>query len=410
MPLARMLMINFGHGLVHLLMLLFPAVAALAGSGFAKKFGEVPALGWLPTNELATDYGPLLILTTGSWLAFGLGSMPAGWLADRWSRRGMMAVYFIGSGAACLLTAVAQSYWQIAGALMALGVFASIYHPVGVAMLAGGAPESLGKRLAMNGVWGNVGVAFSAIVAGVLANAFGWQAAFVVPGVLSIGFGLLWLKTTTAVDIDVMDGDPSKTVAPPPVDWKRVIVIISLLTVLTGFTFNAAIVALPKLFDERLGELAGSTAVVGFMAFGVYIVAGVGQLVVGGLIDRFSIKTVFLVVVAAEAAAMFWVINAQGITVMFAGTAMMLLVYASLPIADTMVGRNAPAHLRSRIYAFIYLIIFGASTAAIPAIAYIHGGGGFAQLFTILAVMGVIVLAGICLLPSQRQVEAVPAE
>jgi MFS family permease len=410
MPLARMLMINFGHGLVHLLMLLFPAVAALAGSGFAEKFGEVPALGWLPTNELATDYGPLLILTTGSWLAFGLGSMPAGWLADRWSRRGMMAVYFIGSGAACLLTAVAQSYWQIAGALMALGVFASIYHPVGVAMLAGGAPESLGKRLAMNGVWGNVGVAFSAIVAGVLANAFGWQAAFVVPGVLSIGFGLLWLKTTTAVDIDVMDGDPSKTVAPPPVDWKRVIVIISLLTVLTGFTFNAAIVALPKLFDERLGELAGSTAVVGFMAFGVYIVAGVGQLVVGGLIDRFSIKTVFLVVVAAEAAAMFWVINAQGITVMFAGTAMMLLVYASLPIADTMVGRNAPAHLRSRIYAFIYLIIFGASTAAIPAIAYIHGGGGFAQLFTILAVMGVIVLAGICLLPSQRQVEAVPAE
>ena len=410
MPLARMLMINFGHGLVHLLMLLFPAVAALAGSGFAEKFGEVPALGWLPTNELATDYGPLLILTTGSWLAFGLGSMPAGWLADRWSRRGMMAVYFIGSGAACLLTAVAQSYWQIAGALMALGVFASIYHPVGVAMLAGGAPESLGKRLAMNGVWGNVGVAFSAIVAGVLANAFGWQAAFVVPGVLSIGFGLLWLKTTTAVDIDVMDGDPSKTVAPPPVDWKRVIVIISLLTVLTGFTFNAAIVALPKLFDERLGELAGSTAVVGFMAFGVYIVAGVGQLVVGGLIDRFSIKTVFLIVVAAEAAAMFWVINAQGITVMFADTAMMLLVYASLPIADTMVGRNAPAHLRSRIYAFIYLIIFGASTAAIPAIAYIHGGGGFAQLFTILAVMGVIVLAGICLLPSQRQVEAVPAE
>ena len=168
--------------------------------------------------------------------------------------------------------------------------------------------------------------------------------------------------------------------------------------------------ALPKLFDERLGELAGSTAVVGFMAFGVYIVAGVGQLVVGGLIDRFSIKTVFLIVVAAEAAAMFWVINAQGITVMCAGTAMMLLVYARLPIADTMVGRNAPAHLRSRIYAFIYLIIFGASTAAIPAIAYIHGGGGFAQLFTILAVMGVIVLPGICLLPSQRQVEVVPAE
>jgi MFS family permease len=410
MPMTRMLMINFGHGLVHLLMLLFPAVAALAGSGFAEKFGRVPSFAGLPTNELAADYGPLLILTTGSWLAFGLGSMPAGWLADRWSRRGMMAVFFVGSGAACLLTVVAQSYLQIAGALMALGVFASIYHPVGVAILAGGAPESLGKRLALNGVWGNVGVAFSAIVAGVLANRFGWQAAFLVPGILSVGFGLLWLKLTTAEDIDVADGESSKGVVAPPIDWKRVIVIIAFLTVLTGFTFNAAIVALPKLFDERLGDIAGSTAAVGFLAFGVYIVAGVGQLVVGGLIDRFSIKTVFLAVAAAEAAAMFWVINAQGVALMFAGATMMLLVYASLPIADTMIGRNAPAHLRSRIYALIYLISFGASAVAIPAIAYIHGGGGFSQLFTILAVMGVMAVAGIGLLPGQRRVEAMPAE
>ncbi len=410
MPLARMLLINFGHGLVHLLMLLFPAVAALAGSGFADKFGEVPPIFGLPAGELATNYGPLLILTTGSWLAFGVGSMPAGWLADRWSRRGMMAVYFIGSGVACLLTAVAQSYWQIAGALVALGIFASIYHPVGVAILAGGAPESLGKRLAMNGVWGNIGVAFSAVVAGVLADRFGWQAAFYVPGVISLVFGALWLRATRPEDIDMVDADPSRPAAPPPVDWKRVIVIISLMTVLTGFTFNASIVALPKLFDERLGELAGSTAVVGFLAFGVYIVAGIGQLVVGGLIDRFAIKTVFLIVIAAEAAAMFWVISAQGLEVMVAGAAMMLLVYASLPIADTLIGRNAPAHLRSRIYAFIYLITFGASTAAIPAIAYIHGAGGFGQLFLILTVMGLIVLAGIGFLPSQRRVEPLLAE
>ena len=410
MPLARMMMINLGHGLDHLLMLLFPAVAALAGSGFSEKFGEIPAVAWLPTNELAAGYGPLLILTTGSWLAFGLGSMPAGWLGDRWSRRGMMAIFFIGSGAACLVTAAAQSYWQIAGALMALGVFASIYHPVGVAILAGGAPETLGKRLALNGVWGNIGVAFSAVVAGVLADRFGWQAAFIVPGLMCIGFGLLWLKLTRARDIDVLDGQSATDRPPPPVDWKRVIVIIAFLTVLTGFTFNAAIVSLPKLFDERLGALAGSTAVVGFLAFGVYIVAGVGQLVVGGLIDRYHLKTVFLIVVAAEAAAMFWVVNAEGLTVMFAGAAMMLLVYASLPIADTLIARNAPAHLRSRIYAFTYLITFGASTAAIPAIAYIHGGGGFSRLFTILAVMGVIVLAGVGLLPGQRRVDAMPAE
>jgi MFS family permease len=156
--------------------------------------------------------------------------------------------------------------------------------------------------------------------------------------------------------------------------------------------------------------LANSAAMVGFLAFGVYIIAGIGQLVVGGLIDRFSIKTVFALVAAAETAAMFWVVSAEGVAVMFAGGTMMLLVYASLPIADTIVGRNAPAHLRSRIYAFIYLITFGASTAAIPAIAYIHGAGGFSQLFLIMTVMGAIVLAAIGLLPAQRRVQPHPAE
>jgi MFS family permease len=392
MPIARMLMINIGHGLDHLLMLLFPVVAALAASAFDE------------------DYSVLLALSTGSWLAFGLGSMPAGWLADRWSRRGMLAVFFIGSGAACLLTAAAQNYWQIAGALALLGVFASIYHPVGVAILAGGAAETLGKRLAFNGVWGNVGVAFSAVVAGALADRLGWQAAFIVPGVVSIGLGVLWLILVPAGTVEDGAGGRAQPAIEPPVDWKRVSIIIACLTVLTGFAFNAAIVSVPKLLDERMGEFASSATAVGVLAFGVYIVAGFAQLLVGGLIDRFPVKPIFLAIAAAEAVAMFLVINAEGMALMIASAGMMALVYAGLPIADTLIGRNAPAHLRSRIYAFTYLISFGASTAAIPAIAYLHGNGGFAMLFAILAWMGVIVFVGVSLLPGHRPATLSPGK
>ena len=170
------------------------------------------------------------------------------------------------------------------------------------------------------------------------------------------------------------------------------------------------VASVPKLFDERLGDIAGSATAVGFLAFGVYIVAGFAQLFVGGLIDRFPIKPIFLAIAAAEAVAMFLVINAEGINLMIAAAAMMALVYAGLPIADTLIGRNAPAHLRSRIYAFTYLISFGASTAAIPAIAYLHGNGGFAMLFAILAGMGVIVFGGVSLLPGHRPAAPAPAE
>ena len=382
MPLARMLLINIGHGLDHLLMLLFPVVAALAASSF---------------NE---SYATLLVLTTGSWLAFGLGALPAGWLADRWSRHGMLTVYFIGSGVACLLTALAQNYWQIAGALFLLGAFASIYHPVGVAILAGGSASSLGRRLAINGVWGNIGVAMSALTAGALADLLGWRAAFVIPGIVTIAVGLAWWFLVPASEVDHAQQD-TRAPESAPLRWKQVVVIIAALTVLTGFIFQATIVSVPKLFDERLDALAGSATVVGFLAFGVYLLAGVAQLVVGGLIDRFAIKPIFLIVVALQAGALFLVAGAEGPFLIAAAAAMMALVYAELPIADTLIGRYAPARLRSRIYAVIYLITFGASTAAIPAIAFIHDNSGFLALYVLLTAMAAAVFAAVTLLPGR---------
>ncbi len=171
---------------------------------------------------------------------------------------------------------------------------------------------------------------------------------------------------------------------------------------LTGFVFQAAIVSLPKMFDERLGAFAGSATAVGFLAFGVYLVAGVAQLVVGGLIDRFPVKPIFLCVAAAQAVAMLATMNASGAALMVAAAAMMALVYAGLPVADTLIGRNAPPRLRSRIYATMYVITFVASTAAIPAIALLHGNGGFAALFALLAGMGALTVAGVALLPSRQ--------
>ena len=116
MPLIQIILINIGHALVHLLMLLFPVVAALAATSFEE------------------NYGTLIMLTTGSWVAFGLGSLPAGWLADRWGRNLLMSVFFVGSGLSCLLVALSQSYTQLTMSLLCLGIFSAIYHPVGIAI------------------------------------------------------------------------------------------------------------------------------------------------------------------------------------------------------------------------------------------------------------------------------------
>ncbi len=164
------LFLNFGHTLDHLLMLIFPTVV-LAMSA-----------------ELGRGYAELLPLSLGGFICFGAFSIPAGWLADRWSRFGMMLVFFFGIGVAAILTGFADGAMQIALGLTLIGVFAAIYHPVGIAMLVANQPN-VGRTLGINGVFGNVGVAFSALIAGALAESAGWRAAFIVPGMLALAAG-----------------------------------------------------------------------------------------------------------------------------------------------------------------------------------------------------------------------------
>ncbi|MEK9661766.1 MAG: MFS transporter, partial [Alphaproteobacteria bacterium] len=80
-------------------------------------------------------------------------SLPAGWLADRWSRDGMMTIFFVGIGLASMATATASTPVEIAVGLTLVGVFASIYHPVGIALIIEGHVRT-GFPLAVNGVFG----------------------------------------------------------------------------------------------------------------------------------------------------------------------------------------------------------------------------------------------------------------
>src|SRR5207237_2364432 len=166
--------INFAHALDHYAMLILAtAVIELA-----------VVYDW--------TYAQLIALGTPSFIAFGVFSLPAGWLADRWSRRNMMAAFYIGCGLALAVCAAAPNLPVMAAALFVLGVFAAIYHPVGMAMLIE-ISQARGRTLAFNGVCGNLGVALAAGITGLLASQFGWRAAFIVPAVICVGTGIAYL-------------------------------------------------------------------------------------------------------------------------------------------------------------------------------------------------------------------------
>ena len=173
--------VNAAHFIDHYAMLIFAAAVIIMG----------PALGMA--------YSELLPYATPGFVAFGAGSLITGWLGDRWSRRHMMVIFFVGIGASMIAVGFVQTPLQLGAALLAIGLFASIYHPVGTAMIVSYA-DKLGREMGLNGVWGNLGVASSALVTGVIGQYLGWRWAFIVPGIVTILIGVAFAQMVVHED------------------------------------------------------------------------------------------------------------------------------------------------------------------------------------------------------------------
>jgi MFS family permease len=377
------LFLNLAHTLDHLLMLVFTtAVIAMA-------------------PEFGKTYGELLTLSLGGFIAFGVCSLPAGWLADRWSRRNMMAVFFFGIGISVLLTGLAQSTTQIAVGLTFVGVFAAIYHPVGIAMLVS-YTDKVGKTLGVNGVYGNVGVAFAAIAAGALSDVFGWRAAFIVPGIIALIIGVLFVTFVPSA-LPAPHKSAAKHVSMSNNDMRRIFIVLMLATICGGLIFNATTISMPKLFDERLHALTQTTTGIGTLVAGVYLFAAMAQLLVGRMLDKYPLRNVFLGIVALQAPLLFIAANLQNYALLAVALAMMFFIFGQIPINDAMIARYVADEWRSRAYALRYLVSFSASATAVPLVAYLHrGGGGFEQILLVLAAFALVNFIGALSFPVLR--------
>jgi MFS family permease len=403
------LLLNIGHFLDHLFMLVFATVAALALH-----------------REWGVSYGELLAYATPGFFAFGLFSLPAGWLADRWSRDGMMCVFFVGIGITAILTSMAGSPFQVGVGLFVIGVFAAIYHPVGLAIVSM-KWKNTGMRIAMNGVWGNLGVASAALITGYMIDNGGWRMAFILPGVFSILTGIAYF----ALQRDEIRADGAKdkaakkeAAAPLPADYKalliRVSAIVFLTTAVSSIIFQSTTFALPKMLDERLQGFAGRLAemlepaaatsqsdtatIIGILAFIVFAVASMAQLVVGKMLDRHGPKKVFMTVAAIQIVFFVAMPGLQDGVALAVALGFMLGAFGQIPINDFMIGKMASGPARARIYGVRYVVSFTVLAASLPMIAFVHSNWGFDALFLILAAAALVILVAVFTLPKKLPV------
>lgn len=243
---------------------------------------------------------------------------------------------------------------------------------------------------------------------GLLIDTNGWRAAFVLPGLISVFCGFVYIlfvratRATSASKVASAVAAKKADVSKLTIDRNLIIrtfAIIFITTAIGGFIMRSTTFALPKIFDERLADITNSATLTGIYSFLVFTLAAFAQLAVGYLIDRYSIKVIFSIVAALQAVFFLIMMNLTGLPALLISLGFMLVVFGQIPINDVLVGRVTRSDWRSRACALRYVITFSVSATAIPLIAWIHAEWSFVILFIIMAIGAVGTFTIIPLLP-----------
>ncbi|MGE0152825.1 MAG: MFS transporter [Reyranellaceae bacterium] len=362
-----------------------------------------------PYHELIALWTPAIILTAAA-------ALPAGWLGDRWSAPGIMVVFFIGMGLSAIAAGLTpdRDYLWMTVALAGIGLFGSIYHPVGIPWVMRTATRQ-GESLGINGIFGSAGNAVAGLGVGGLIALYDWRAAFIVPGILSVLFGLamLWHWRRGVVGDRPM---PKSEQAPPSKgDMVKVFFILMVTMFMAGVIYQATQFALPKLFETRLeSDIASVQAFfarvmdrpgeavfwVGVAVTGVYTVSGIMQYVAGRLADRMPLKLIYIGSFALQIAAVALIGLLWNVPVVIAAMLAAMLMVTALPAETMMIGRYTPTQHHGLAFGSKFVLSFAAGPVAIWLISQVNQATGeLAWVFYILALLAVVATVAAMLLP-----------
>ena len=355
-------------------------------------------------RDWGLSYDQALAYGTAVFVAFAVGTMPAGWLGDKWGSLRLMRVYFPALGLASIATGLAGSPTTLMGGLTLIGLAAAIHHPVANNLIVTLAARR-GRALAVNGVCGNFGVAGAALVTGLLASAFGWRAAFIVPGAVSlvIGIAFLWVSWGTEYETrqstdQTSDRQPGRLAMRPGL--LRLLIAIALIGLFGGLVFNGVTVAVPQLLVERMAAYDITLADVGVIASVIFALAGFAQLPVGYLLDKVGPRKILLVLAAIEVPLLVYIGFGDPLVTPFALAILVMMIFGEVPISAWLIGHYISLNKHAGATEIYTLLGLGVGAAVVPLISLSHGAtADMGAIFALMAPMAVGVLLAAILLP-----------
>lgn len=365
--------------------------------------------------EWDQPYSELLRLWTIASALLALVAIPAGRLADRWSVRGTMVIFFIGMGVSSVVCGMVSTNLALLLALSGIGIFGAIYHPVGIPWLIRSTTKNTGKTLAVNGIFGSLGNAGAAVIAGVLIDLYGWRMTFIIPGVVCGVTGLwMWWFVLRDRIIDGAGPDESEVQNANKYDLIRVALLLLVSLAIGGIIYQSTQTALPKHFTNELQDW--SLQLFGAITFDTKSATGLGMLVsivysssiimqyVGGaLADRYPLKNIYIICWFLQIGMLAAIAATTGLGLLGSALLAVAVNITMLPAENMLIYKYAPSRHRSLIFGIKFVITFGAAPASVALVAYIQEvTNALDMLFAGLAAATLVVALLMMFLPADK--------
>ena len=342
------LLISCAHALVHTFELALPAVEQMIGDEYGVGKSATGTLGMV-------------------WrLPFGLGAVLAGFLADRYGSRPLLIVYLVGCSVTAVLARWAPTFNVLFMVMLAMGCFASIYHPAGLSLISRETtPETRGSALGLHGIIGSLGIAGAPFGAMLLFSSgnLGWRDYYLIltlPAML-IAARLLLDELRYRKESRLAPAMSAGEVMPEEaIRWSRYLLLVS-AGALSGFVYGAFMHFLPRYLDTAGLRPEDWTPASFRNALAAVVLAcgAVGQGIAGRLCRPGRLELLLVLVLFGNVPPLIWMAFAEGPSRFVAACVLAVIHFMNQPVYNSLIAQHIPASRRSLGYGFSNMMCFG---------------------------------------------------
>jgi len=381
----------FGHFISHFNMLVFPAVL-------------------LPLSaQFGMDMVQTLALSFWMYLLFGITALPWGMLADKVGSRPLLALFHIGAALCALLAAINISDpFLFSLSLSGIGLFSGIYHPVGLGWIAKEV-ENTSKGMAVNGMFGNLGLASAPVLAGTINYFIGAQAVYIaVAAVNASGLIFLYLAHNSK-----KAAEKTERKQKPPKSLKPFLILL-LAMMLGGIVYRATSITLPAYFELQnqnlyqsfltiAGDFGSPNVFATIITSIIFLVGMTGQYFGGRVGERVDLGKGYLIFHLITVPAVIGMALTSDIPLIILAMIHSFFLLGMQPLENTLVARLSPPQLHSTAYGLKFILTFGVGALSVSMVAGIKVAYGFNAVYLALAIVSSVLVGTIVVLNYYRK-------